>query len=194
MWNDARPVLFLTTHLRPDRNTPLAPSPGHPAISRPTVAVDYNHNKGHVDQVDQATVLPRWCKEGDGAPGQRWHGGYSICVLSTPTSCGTWSTAGRRRYWAIREELLKQIAAAYPSPRILLYSPQSQLLLRGALLAIGPRKHTREGNCARTAAEVGGSGGGRTIKCRVSAQCTPSSQLPALGLYHDRQEIDNRTL
>ena len=53
LWNDARPVLFLTTHLRPDRDTPLTPSPGHPAISRPTVDVDYNNNKGHVDQVDQ---------------------------------------------------------------------------------------------------------------------------------------------
>ena len=53
MWYDAKPVLFLTTHLRPDRLTPLLPSAGLPASSRPTVAVDYNFNKGHVDQVDQ---------------------------------------------------------------------------------------------------------------------------------------------
>ena len=35
MWYDAKPVLFLTTHLRPDRLTPLLPSAGHPATSRP---------------------------------------------------------------------------------------------------------------------------------------------------------------
>ena len=53
VWNDARPVVFLSTHRWVDLLTPIPAHAGRPAITRPTVAVDYNYNKGHVDQADQ---------------------------------------------------------------------------------------------------------------------------------------------
>ena len=42
LWNDSEPVLFLITHVRPDRLTPLESSPHRLASHHPTVAVDYN--------------------------------------------------------------------------------------------------------------------------------------------------------
>jgi len=53
VWNDSKPVIFLSTYRSVDQHTRI-PANGHrPAHTRPTVAVDYNYNKGHVDQVDQ---------------------------------------------------------------------------------------------------------------------------------------------
>ena len=96
----AKPVLFLITHLRPDRVTPLIPSPGRPATSRPTVAVDYNLNKGHVDQVDQVRSYHAVQRRGRRSwPALAWW--LLDTASSTPTSCGTSSTALRRRYWTI---------------------------------------------------------------------------------------------
>ena len=53
MWHDSKAAIFLSNHLRVDRVTDTPSIHGRPAVTRPTVAVDHNFNKGHVDQVDQ---------------------------------------------------------------------------------------------------------------------------------------------
>ena len=53
VWHDSKPVTFLSTHLRVDGVTAIPSIDGLPPTTRPTVSVDYNFNKGHVDQVDQ---------------------------------------------------------------------------------------------------------------------------------------------
>ena len=90
IWNDSKPVIFLSTHRRVDRLTHIPATSWRAAMTRPTVAVDYNFNKGHIDQVDQLRSY-YVCSGVDGARGLRLRGGYSICALATPTSCGVWT-------------------------------------------------------------------------------------------------------
>jgi hypothetical protein len=58
IWNDSKTVLLLSTHQRVDRLTSIPSINGHPSVTLPTVAVDFNYNKGHVDQVD---LLRSYC-------------------------------------------------------------------------------------------------------------------------------------
>ena len=55
LWNDVRPVVFLSTHRRVDQLTLYPASDWRPDFDPPTVAVavGYNFNEGHVDKVDQ---------------------------------------------------------------------------------------------------------------------------------------------
>ena len=53
LWRDAKPVIFLSNAHRVDQLTHIPAHDGRSATIRPTAAVDYNYNKGHVDQIDQ---------------------------------------------------------------------------------------------------------------------------------------------
>jgi hypothetical protein len=52
-WHSARPILILSTHHRVDHFVTVTYPNDQPSVLKPQVAVDYNHNKGHVDGVDQ---------------------------------------------------------------------------------------------------------------------------------------------
>ena len=53
MWNDKRPVPFLSTHRRVDSLITVTFNDNRPSITRLAVSLDYNFNKDHVDTVDQ---------------------------------------------------------------------------------------------------------------------------------------------
>ena len=53
VWNDAKPMVCLSTHRRVDTVIDLPAQHGCPANTRLAAAADYNNNKkGHVDQVE----------------------------------------------------------------------------------------------------------------------------------------------
>ena len=115
MWHDSKEVLFLSTHLRVDRITAIPAIGGRPATSRPTVAVDYNFNKGHVDQIDHLRayyVMERRGRRTWPALARRL---LDMCIRNAYKLWYVDNNAkpGLHRF---REQLLKQIAAAYPSP------------------------------------------------------------------------------
>jgi hypothetical protein len=189
LWNDARPVLFLTTHLRPDRNTPLTPSPGRPAISRPTVAVDYNHNKGHVDQVDQLRSYHVVQRRGRRTwPALAWWL-LDMCIVNAHK---LWDLQHSRKTEILdfREELLKQIAAAYPSPRTPV-QPTVPAVIHSGSVGHWPRRSAERRNCAQC-------NGRRTHRLRTTFQCEVCQVYlhphKCMKAYHERHDIDNRTL
>ena len=116
VWHDKQPVLMLTTHRRADAVTHIPANSGRPAITRPTVAVDYNYNKSHVDRIDQLRsyyivqrrTVRTW-------PALAWW------LLDTCISNAykLWCLEGGAKHGQLhfREQLLAQIAAAYPFQR-----------------------------------------------------------------------------
>ena len=116
VWHDAKPVVFLSTHRRVDHLTPIPATEYRPAHSRPSVAVDYNYNKGHVDQVDQLRAYYVVERRGRRTwPAVAWwlldmciNNAYKLWCLETNTKHGLLH---------FREQLLQQIAATYPSQR-----------------------------------------------------------------------------
>ena len=116
MWHDSREVLFLSTHQRVDRVTAIPAAGGRPATFLPTVAVDYNLNKGHVDQVDQLRSYHVVQRRGRRTwPALAWwlldmciFNAYKLWCLEHNAKPGVLS---------FREQLLVQIATAYPSHR-----------------------------------------------------------------------------
>ena len=115
MWHDSKPVLFLH-YLRPDKITPLDPSPFRPATFRPTVAVDYNLNKGHVDQVDPVRSYHAVQRRGRRSwPALAWWL-LDMCITNAHRLCDI-QHSKVTEVLDFREKLLTQIAALYPSPR-----------------------------------------------------------------------------
>ena len=114
LWNDKRPVLFLNNHRRVDTLTSIPSIDEQPSITRPSVAVDYNMNKGHVDQVDQLRSYYVVERRGRRSwPALAWwlldmciSNAYKLWCLDTNTEPGLLH---------FREQLLVQIVARFPS-------------------------------------------------------------------------------
>ena len=116
VWNDARPVVFLSTIHRVDSATPIPAHAGRPASTRPTVAVDYNYNKGHVDQVDQLRSYYVVQRRGRRSwPALAWW--LLDTCISNAYKLWCLETNSKPELLHFREQLLRQIAAACPSHR-----------------------------------------------------------------------------
>ena len=189
MWHDAKAVFFLSTHLRPDNVTPLDPSPSHPATSRPTVAVDYNMNKGHVDQVDQVRSYHAVQRRGRRFwPALAWWL-LDMCITNAHR---LWDIQHSKVTEALdfREKLLTQIAALHPSPHTPVQPTVPATPHRG-LVGHWPMHGDRRRACAHCSR--GRNGESRTLyECAVCGVAL--HPVPCFGSYHERQQIDNRTL
>ena len=186
-WNDSKPVLFLSTHQRVDAVTAIPVAHGHPATTCPTVAVDYNHNKGHVDQVDQLRsyyVIQRRARRT--WPALAWwlldmciSNAYKLWCLET-------STAPELLHF--RGQLLVQIAAAYPSQRT---PVQPTVSAAGHQPFVGhwPERVEYKHDCAFCS-------GGRKRRRRTVFKCEVCDKYlhvdHCFSAYHDRLGIDNR--
>jgi Transposase IS4 len=117
-WCDKKPILMLSTHHRVDDMVTVAQNlgPNHPpTVTKPTVSVDYNHHKCHVDTVDQLRqyyAMQR--KSVKDWPSLAWWL-IDICIINAYTlwCLDTNSSATQLDF---RRALLQQIAAAYPIP------------------------------------------------------------------------------
>jgi hypothetical protein len=183
IWHDSKPVLFLSTHLRVDRLTTIPSIRGRPAVTRPTVAVDYNYNKGHVDQVDQLRSYYVVQRRGRRTwPALAWwlldmciNNAYKLWCVDHNVKPGLLH---------FREQLLKQIAAAYPSQRT---HVQPDIPARGRRPTVGhwPKHTHRTRKCV--VCTKGRAGGGRSeVVCELFDVhlCID----PCFKLYHEGQE------
>lgn len=189
MWNDAKPVLFLTTHLRPDRVTPLTPTPGRPATSRPTVAVDYNLNKGHVDQVDQLRSYHAVQRRGRRTwPALAWWL-LDMCIINAHK---LWDLEHNTKTMILdfREKLLQQIAAAHPSP-LTPVQPTAPAVAQMGFVGHWPKLQRPPHDCVRCREE-------KQQRRRTSYKCAVCGVYLCVdrcfGAYHNRLGIDNRTV
>jgi hypothetical protein len=189
MWNDAKPVLFLTTHLRPDRVTPLTPTPGRPATSRPTVAVDYNLNKGHVDQVDQRRSYHAVQRRGRRTwPALAWWL-LDMCIINAHK---LWDLEHNTKTMILdfREKLLQQIAAAHPSP-LTPVQPTVPAVAQMGFVGHWPKLQRPPHDCVRCREE-------KQQRRRTSYKCAVCGVYLCVdrcfGAYHNRLGIDNRTV
>jgi hypothetical protein len=183
MWNDSKPVLFLSTHQRVDKLTTIPSINGHPSITRPTVAVDYNYNKGHVDQVDQLRsyyVVQR--------RGRRTWPALAWWLLDTCISNAykLWSVDNNVKHGLLhfREQLLMQIAAAYPSQRTAV-QPDVPASARRRTIGHWPKHTHKTRKCVFCT--MGKAGGGKSeIVCEL---CEVHLCIdPCFKLYHEGQE------
>jgi hypothetical protein len=189
MWHDSKPVTFLSTHLRVDRVTSIPPVNGRPDTTRPTVAVDYNFNKGHVDIVDQRRSYYAVQRRGRRTwPALAWWlldmcigNAYKLWSLDHNSSPGLLH---------FREQLLTQIAAAYPSPRTPV-QPTAPPVVHQGFVGHWPVLESTKHDCAHCSR-------GRQQRLRTKYKCAVCGvylhPAPCFGAYHDRHEIDNRTL
>jgi hypothetical protein len=189
MWYDSKEVLFLSTHLRVDRVTSLPAIGGRPATSRPTVAVDYNLNKGHVDQVDQLRSYHVVQRRGRRTwPALAWWL-LDMCIIN---AYKLWCVEHNAKpgILTFREQLLVQIAAAYPSDRTPV-QPTAPTVVHQRFVGHWPEIHPTRRNCVHCATD-------RRHRERTPYQCAVCRvhlhPAPCHGAYHDRLEIDNRTL
>jgi hypothetical protein len=189
MWHDNKPVLFLSTHLRVDRVTSIPPINGRPATTRPTVAVDYNLNKGHVDQVDQLRSYYAVQRRGRRTwPALAWW----LLDMCINNAYKLWCIDNNVKPGALhfREQLLVQIAAAYPSPRTHV-QPTAPPVVHQRFIGHWPKKHDALRACAHCSR-------GRRRTSRTLYQCDVCRvhlhPAPCFGAYHDHQDIDNRML
>ena len=116
VWHAAKLRSWLSTHQRVDKLTDNPAAHGRPATRRPTVAVDYNLNKGHVDQVDQLRayyVVQRRTRRT--WPALAWW----LLDMSISNVCKLWCLETNTKHGLLhfRERLLQQIAATYPCQR-----------------------------------------------------------------------------
>ena len=115
-WHSAKPILILSTHHRVDHFVTVTHPDPRPSEVKPQVAVDYNHNKGHVDGVDQMRkyygmerrVQRTW-------PSLAWWL-IDMCIVNAYTlwSLDTSTHTGQLRF---RQQLMHQLAALFPSYR-----------------------------------------------------------------------------
>jgi len=189
MWHDSKPVLFLSTHLRVDRVTSIPPIHGRPATTRPTVAVDYNLNKGHVDQVDQLRSYYVVQRRGRRTwPALAWWL-LDMCITN---AYKLWCIDNNKKPGMLhfREQLLVQIAAAYPSPRTHV-QPTAPPVVHQPFVGHWPKLHPTRGDCAHCSR-------GRRQRLRTLYRCAVCGvhlhPAHCFGAYHDRLDIDNRTV
>ena len=189
MWHDSKPVLFLSTHLRVDKITAIPAIGGRPATTRPTVAVDYNFNKGHVDQVDQLRSYYVVQRRGQRTwPALAWWL-LDMCITN---AYKLWCLDNNQKPGVLhfREHLLVQIAAAHPSPHTPV-QPTAPPVVHQPFVGHWPEIHQPRRNCVQCATD-------RRHRERTPYQCAVCQvhlhPAPCHGAYHDRLQIDNRTL
>ena len=189
VWHDSKAVIFLSNHLRVDRVTDIPPIRGRPATTRPTVAVDYNFNKGHVDQVDQLRSYYAVQRRGRRTwPALAWwlldmciSNAYKLWCVDNNTKPGLLH---------FREHLLTQTAAAYPTQRTHV-QPTVPAVVHPRFVGHWPELHGESRICVHCSR-------GRQHRRRTSYKCAVCGvylhAAPCFGAYHDRLDIDNRTL
>ena len=167
--------------------TDIPATHGREATRRPTVAIDYNNNKSHVDQVDQLRsyyVVERRARRT--WPALAWwlldtsiSNAYKLWCLETNEQGGILH---------FREHLLAQIAAAYPSNLTHVQSAAPPAVHQ-PFVSHWPKHHSDKRDCAHC------SGGRKRrrkkyFRCRVcGVHLHPTD---CFGAYHDRLGIDNR--
>ena len=189
IWHDKKPVIFLGTHQRVDSLTTIPSVDDSPAVTRPTVAVDYNFNKGHVDQVDQLRSYYAVQRRGRRTwPALAWwlldmciNNAYKLWCLDHNVKPGVLH---------FREQLLVQIAAEYPSPHTHVQSAAPGFLHR-RYVGHWPKLHDQRRNCVHCSS-------GRRHRRKTYYQCGVCGvhlcPAPCFGTYHDHLNIDNREL
>ena len=89
-----------------------------------------------------------------------------------------------------REQLLRQIAAAYPSQRTHMQPTASAVVVRG-FVGHWPKRHRNPHDCAHCSES-------RKRRWKTVFQCMVCEvhlhPAPCFSAYHDRLEIDNREL
>ena len=187
VWNDAKPVPFLSTHCTVSQMTDIPATHGREATRRPTVAVDYNNNKSHVDQVDQLRsyyVVERRTRRT--WPALAWwlldtciSNAYKLWCLETNEQGGILH---------FREHLLTQIAAAYPSHLTHVQSAAPPAVHQ-PFVGHWPEHHSDKRDCAHCS-------GGRKRRRKTYFRCRVCGvhlhPTDCFGAYHDRLGIDNR--
>ena len=189
LWNDARPTAFLCTHRRVDSVTHIPASDHMPATRRLSVAMDYNKNKGHVDVADQLRSYYVVERRGRRTwPALAWwlldsciNNAYKLWCLQTGT---------KPELLHFREQLLRQIAAAYPSPTTHV-QPTVPAVNRRAFVGHWPAQADRRRNCVHCSY-------GRRRRHKTDIKCAVCGvhlhAVGCFGAWHDGQEIDNRTV
>lgn len=183
-WHDSTEVLFLSTHLRVDAVTAVPAIGGRPATTRSTVSVDYNLNKGHVDVVDQLRSYHAVERRA-----RRTWPTVAWCLLDMciGNAYKLWSMEHNAKPGILhfREELVRQIAAAYSSPRASV-QPIVPAVVHQVFVGHRPRRRAVRHDC---------SGGRRQLR-RTDFSCAVCEVFlhpnGCFGAHHDRQEIDNR--
>jgi hypothetical protein len=189
VWHDSQPVTFLSTHLRVDRLTTIPSVDDRPALTRPTVAVDYNFNKGHVDQVDQLRSYYVVQRRGRRTwPALAWW----LLDMCISNAYKLWSVDHNTETGLLhfREQLLTQIAAAYPSPRTHV-QPTVPGVVHPRFVGHWPEIHDMLRACVHCSR-------GRKRPSRTYYRCAVCGEhlhpAPCFGAYHDRLGIDNQQL
>ena len=189
VWHDSKPVTFLSTHLRVDRTTTIPSVNDRLAITRPTVAVDYNFNKGHVDQVDQLRSYYVVQRRGRRTwPALAWW----LLDMCISNAYKLWSVDHNTESGLLhfREQLLTQIAASYPSPRTHV-QPTVPGIVHPRFVGHWPELHDQRRNCVHCSR-------GRQHRRKTFYQCGVCGvhlcPAPCFGAYHDHLHIDNREL
>ena len=188
IWNDKKPVLFLSTHRRVDGLTTIPSVRGGEATKRPTVAVDYNLNKGHVDQVDQLRSYYVVERRGRRTwPALAWWL-LDLCIIN---AYKLWSLdhSAQPGVLRFREQLLAQIAAAYPSP-LTHVQPTVPAVAHRRYIGHWPEFHGRSHDCVHCSS--------RRQQRRTKYMCAVCAvylgAAPCFGAYHERLDIDYPTL
>ena len=143
-WHSARPILVLSTHHRVDHFVTVTHTDDRASEVKPQVAVDYNHNEGHVDGVDQMRqyVLERRVQR-TWPSLARWLLDMAIVNSYALWSLDTHTCTGQLHF---REQLVHQIAAQLPSSHthVQLYVPPDG---RTAQHGHWPRHIDERGTC-----------------------------------------------
>jgi hypothetical protein len=189
MWHDSKAVIFLSTHIRVDKLSPIPPINGRPATTRPTVSVDYNLNKGHVDQVDQLRSYYVVQRRGRRTwPALAWWL-LDMCIIN---AYKLWCDENNTKPGVLqfREQLLMQIAAAYPSHHTHV-QPTAPPVVHQGFVGHWPELHRTQHDCAHCSR-------GRAQRLRTKYRCAVCEvhlhPAPCFGAYHDRLDIDNRSV
>ena len=189
LWSDARPVIFLSTIRRVDQLTPIPAHGGCPATIRPTVAVDYNYNKGHVDQIDQLRAYYVVERRGRRTwlPLAWWL--FDVCIIN---AYKLWCLHRSVKPGVLhfRDQLQMQIAAAYPSPHTPV-QPAAPAVVQRGYVGHWPKKVELWRNCVHCST-------GRRRRHKTDFQCAVCGVHlhpdACFGAYHDRLDIDNGQL
>jgi hypothetical protein len=187
IWNDAKPTIFLSTHRRVDQVTHVPATNWRPASDRPTVAVDYNLNKGHVDQIDQLRAYYVVQRRGRRTwPALAWW----LLDMCISNAYKLWSLETNSQHGLLhyREQLLLQIAAAYPSPRTHV-QPTVPATIHAGFVGHWPKRMSEKHDCAHCSQ-------GRKRRLRTVFECAVCGVYlhvdQCFGAYHDRLDVDNR--
>jgi hypothetical protein len=190
-WRDNKStVLILSTHRRVDTMASVEQQrgPNQPStVTKPQVVLDYNVHKCHVDTVDQLRqyyAMQR--KSMKNWPSLAWWL-IDMCIINAYT---LWclDTKAEISQLDFRRALLRQLAAAYPSPHTHV-QPTVPASGRRPFVGHWPKCTDKKRNCVHCSR-------GREHRVKsiyVCALCDVHLCVaPCFGDYHDGLHIDNR--